>query len=182
MNWLVIICIRTLSHCATTFGRASNLRRHVQHSCKGPKRPAEEELPETPPEKYRLTDYESRPSRIWRAPVETPSDTESEEDDIPSAFRPSQEESEEEPSVESSDEWHTADEEKEPWEGEEASPHTQEPAPLNLDALKKTLPWAQYQGVPEEQFGAATQQLGESPSFDVFPSVSSIGSRGYKRL
>ena len=173
-------------HCTTTFGRASNLRRHVQHSCKGKKRPAEEELPETPPEKYRLVDYESSeedeplaqawPSHSWRTIAEHSSDTESEEDSTAAQahpFGPSQEESEDDES------WHTADDEswdseeqtvyineEEPWEGEEASPHTEEPAPLNLDALKKALPWAQYQGVGEEAFSTARQQIGGNPLFE----------------
>ena len=174
-------------HCATTFGRASDLRRHVNQSCKGTKRPAEEELPETPPEKYRLVDYESSeedeplaqagPSHSWRASTAPSSDTESEEDSTAAQahpFGPSQEEYEEEPSAESSDEsWHTAEEE-EPWEGEEASTHTEDSSPLNLDALKKALPWAQYQGISEEAFSEATQQIGGNPLFNFeFLPVSS---------
>ena len=154
-------------HCPTTFGRASDLRRHINQSCKGTKRPAEEELPETPPEKYRLVDYESSeedeplagPSHLWRTVVEPPSDTEVEEES----------EDEEPRYSESSDEWHTAEEEQEPWEGEEfeeASPHTEEPALLNLDALKKALPWTQYQGIGEEQFNEARQQMGGNPLFE----------------
>ena len=128
-------------------------------------------------------------AQAWRAPVEPPSDTESEEEEMieqPTtsahpfgpwrAAEESEEESEdEEPQyTESSEEsWHTAEEE-EPWEGEEASPHTEEPAPLNLDTLKKALPWAQYRGVEEEAFSAATQQMGGNPLFQFeFLPVSS---------
>ena len=65
------------------FTRASNLRRHIQHSCKGNKRPAAEELPENPllPEKRPLVEYSSseeevpmdvdtRPFESWRAATE----------------------------------------------------------------------------------------------------------------
>ena len=147
-------------HCATTFGRASDLKRHVNQSCKRPKRPAVCVLPENP--KRALVDYESSeeedeplagPSHRWRAVVEPPSDTESEEES----------EDEEPKYSESSDDWHTVDEE--PWEPEEeASPLTEEPSPLNLDALRDALPWAQYQGMDEEQFGAALEQIGGNPS------------------
>ena len=34
---------------------------------------------------------------------------------------------------------------------------------LSLDTLKKALPWDQYQGMGEEQFSAATQQMGGKP-------------------
>ena len=163
-------------HCATTFGRASDLKRHVQNSCKGKKRPAEEELPETPPEKYRLVDYESSeedeplasagPSYSWRATAEPSSDTESEADSTAAQahlFGPSWEESEDEES------WHSAEAEEEPWEGEEfeeASPFTEEPSPLNLDTLRDALPWAQYQGMESEAFSEARQQIGGNPLFE----------------
>ena len=157
-------------HCATTFGRASDLKRHVNQSCKRPKRPAVCVLPENP--KRALVDYESSeeedeplagPSHRWRAVVEPPSGTESEEES----------EDEEPKYSESSDDWHTVDEE--PWEPEEeASPLTEEPSPLNLDALRDALPWAQYQGMDEEQFGAALEQIGGNPLFDFeFSPVSS---------
>ena len=184
----------------------------MNQSCKGSKRPAEEELPETPLEKrqYRLVDYESSeedepfaqvgPSHIWRAVAEPSSDTESEEEDIPSApvtdsgsnplgpwRAPQQEESEDEES------WHTADDES--WDSEEQTVYINEEEPvqrlphvdalmieeegeetvpetsaqsevLSLDTLKKALPWAQYQGIPEDQFSAAAQQIGGNPLFD----------------
>ena len=169
----------------------------MNQSCKGTKRSAEQTLPERT--KRALVEYSSSedemsqqevsrkaPAQAWRTTAEPSSDTESEEEDIPSApvtdsgshpfgsWRAA-EESEEE-SVEPSDDeeessndesWHTAAEE-EPWEGEEleeTSPHTEEPAPLSLDTLKKALPWAQYQGVEEEPFSAATQQMGGNPLF-----------------
>ena len=182
-------------HCATTFGRASDLRRHVQHSCKGKKRPAEEVLPETPPEKYRLVDYDSSeeemsqqevsrkaPAQAWRTTAELSSDTESEEDFTAAQ----QEESEDEES------WHTADES---WDSEEQTDYINEEEPvqrlphvdalmieeegeetvpeasaqsevLSLDTLKKALPWDQYQGISEEQFSAARQQMGGNPLFE----------------
>ena len=154
-------------YCATTFTQYGNLQRHMTHRCKG-KRPAEEELPERPPEKVRLVDYESSdeeepgPSHHWRATVEPPSDTESEE-------------SEDEEPQKTLGEWYTADEEsweleetanteEEPWEQEDTSQHTEEP--LNLEALKEALPWAQYQGISQEQYSTAQEQTGGNPLFE----------------
>ena len=214
------------------------MKRHVQNSCKGTKRPATEKLPENPllPEKRPLVDYSSSeeepmevepatsimpeqpvhtmgpwraaeqeesseeeeplpgPSRSWRAP----SDTESEEEDSPATQAhpigpwraphqssdeeesdkswdsdeefyeedtESEKESEdEELSAESSNEsWHTAEEE-EPWEPEKE--RNEVPAEeINLDTLRDALPWARYQGMPEEQFGAAREQIGGNPLF-----------------
>ena len=80
--------------------------------------------------------------------------------------RDSEEESEdEELSAESSDEsWHTAEEE-ELWEPEKE--RNEVPAEeLSLDTLREALPWAQYQGMPEEQFGGATQRMEGNPLFE----------------
>ena len=150
-------------HCSMTFTRAGNLQRHVQHSCKGTKRPAAEELSENPllPEMRPLVDYSSSEEEVamdvdtyqpatsymteqlvhpfgpWRAAEESEEESSDEEES----------EDEEPRYTESSEEsWHTAEEE-EPWASEETSPHTEEPAPLSLDTLKKALPWAQYRGV-----------------------------------
>ena len=72
----------------------------------------------------------------------------------------------EELSAESSNEsWHTAEEEEEPWEDEEIVPEEQSEA-LSLDTLRDALPWAQYQGMPEEQFGGATQRMEGNPLFE----------------
>ena len=174
-------------YCATTFTQYGNLRRHVQRSCK--KRPAAEKLPENPPEKRPLVDYSSseeepmevelateqpvHPFESWRTTTE--SDTESEEvqpshpsdeepwdiyEQQPLEDTPSDTESEE-PSAESSDEWHTAEES---WE-DEVTPHSEETSSLNLDSLREALPWAQYQGMSEEQFGGATQRMEGNPLF-----------------
>ena len=159
----------------------------MAHRCKG-KRPAAEKLPETLPEKYRLVDYESSeeeeepladPSLNWRT-VEEPSSDTAVEDGQPSTasvhpFGPwrSAEESEEESSDEES--WHTAEAEEEPWEPEEFEEEfTEEPSSLNLDALREALPWAQYQGMDEERYAAALEQVGGNPLFDFeFSPVSS---------
>ena len=180
-------------HCFMTFTRAHDLRRHVQHSCKGTKRSAEQTLPEKI--KYPLVDYESSEEELpdepfaqagpshplhtgpWRAAAEPPSSEEESEEDSTAAQAhpfgpwraPQQEESEdEEPTERTTDDeesWHTAEEE-EPWAGEETSPHTEEPTPLNLNTLKKALPWDRYQGMSDEQFSTATQQMGGNPLFD----------------
>ena len=127
-------------------------------------------------------DYESSeeeeplagPSHLWRTVVDPPSDTESEEDSTVAQahpFGPSREESSGEES------WHTVDEEQEPWEPEEfeeTSANTKEPSSLNLDSLRDALPWPQYQGMDEEQFGTALEQIGGNPLFDFeFSPVSS---------
>ena len=120
-------------------------------------------MPESPPEKVRLVDYESsdeeEPSHHWRAMVEPPSDTESEDEEPQKTLS----------------EWYTADEEswepeetpantEEPWEHEDTRQHTEEP--LNLDTLRNALPWAQYQGIGREAFDAARQQIGGNPLFE----------------
>ena len=126
------------------------------------------------------------PAQAWRTTAEPPSseedtDTESEEEEMSVAaathpFRAwratvsSDEES-------SDDElWHNEREEGE--ESDEQTvplpPHTganeeelvEATAPLSLETLKKALPWALYQGMPEEQFSAATQQMGGNPLFE----------------
>ena len=168
------------SRCTLTFTRAHDLRRHVEHSCKGSKRPAAEKIPENPllPEKRPLVDYSSSEEEV-AMDVDTyqPATSYMPEQPVTSvhpfgSWRAA-EESEEESVEPSNDEeessndesWHTAAEE-EPWELEETSPHTEEPAPLNLDTLRKALPWAQYRGIEEEAFSAATQQMGGNPLFD----------------
>ena len=52
---------------------------------------------------------------------------------------------------------------EESWE-DEVPPHSEEP--LNLDSLRETLPWAQYEGMPEEQFGGAMQRMEGNPLFE----------------
>ena len=121
------------------------------------------------------------PSHSWRAVTEPVSDTESEEDtqahpldeepwdmyeqhetsnmeyeDSPSSqnhtFGPSQEEYEEES-------WNTANE-----DFEDTSQHIEEQ--LNLEALKEALPWAQYQGISQEHYASAVEQIGGNPLFE----------------
>ena len=165
-------------YCATTFTQYGNLRRHVQRSCK--KRPATEELSENPllPEKRPLVDYASsgeeepmevepfQPATMSEQPVHPFGpwrgvDQSSDEEDT---SRDSEEESEdEELSAESSDEsWHTAEQE-ELWEPEKELVPAEE---LSLDTLREALPWAQYQGIPEEQFGGAAQRMEGNPLFE----------------
>ena len=123
---------------------------------------SEEEQPSHP------SDEEPRDEEPWdnyeQQPLEDiPSDIEYEDSSSPQVhpFEPSQEGSEEGSSDES---WHTTEEEEEPWEPEKE--RNEVPAEgLSLDTLREALPWAQYQGMPEEQFGAATQQMGGNPLF-----------------
>ena len=58
---------------------------------------------------------------------------------------------------ESSEDWHTAEEE-EPWEAPTEV--------LSLDTLREALPWGEYQGIPTEQFGGAIQQMQGNPLFE----------------
>ena len=177
-------------HCVTTFARASDLNRHVNKTCKGTKRPAETIVPENT--KRALVDYESSdeeepgPSRSWRTPSDTESqahpigawrvpdrssdEEETSEDDEESSNWDSNEEFDEEGAEssnseeESSDEsWHTAEEES--WE-DEVSPHSEETSSLNLDSLREALPWTQYEGMPEEQFGGAMHRMEGNPLFE----------------
>ena len=165
-------------NCTNTFTRTSDLKRHVNKTCKGKKRFAEEELPESPPEKVRLVDYESSDEEetgpSWRAREETPSDTESEEET----------EEEEQPSHPLDEEpWEPAiteevwepDDTEEVW-GVEPAEETWQPeqSGLNLDTLREALPWAEYQGMSTEQFGGATQRMEGNPLFEFqFSPISS---------
>ena len=163
----------------------------MNQSCKGTKRPATEELSENPllPEKRPLVDYassEEEPMEVepfqpvtsfmpeqpvhtigpWRAPHQS-SDEEESDKSWDSDEESNEEESEgEELGAESSNEsWHTAEEEL--WESEKERDEERISAEeLSLDTLRDALPWAQYQGMPEEQFGAATQQMGGNPLFE----------------
>ena len=161
--------------CSITFSRQDHLKRHVHHRCKGKpgtKRPAAQTLDHHSEPKRPLVDYgsseeeeEPEPPRTepWRAAEES-SDEEpwcAEEpvceeepvvvDEEPAAAAPPHAETEEPPRVEEG-----AEEEEEDGVATEA---------FGLDALKDTLPWAHYQGVPEEEFAEATQQMGGNPLF-----------------
>ena len=171
-------------NCTSTFTRASNLKRHVERTCKGKKRFAEEELPESPPEKVRLVDYESsdeeplsqtmaEPMGPWRS-EEQPSDeeepsrssdTESEEVANPiehwRALSESEETSEEESSDSEDDAESLDNESSDEWHtAEEEVPEEQV---LSLETLRKALPWAEYQGISADQFGGATQRIEGNP-------------------
>ena len=161
--------------CENTFTQTSNLRRHIIHRCKRKKRPAEEELPERPPEKVRLVDYTSSdeeepgPSHHWRATVELQSESEESEDEEP---QKSDEESWEPQPANTEEPWEPEPANtEEPWQSEPANTDEfWEPedtaSSLNLEALKEVLPWAQYQGVESEAFEAARQQIGGNPLFE----------------
>ena len=129
------------------------------------------------------SDKESKAHPIdpWRAPRQSfhAEDTSSSEDDEETSNWDNEEE--EELSAESSSEsWHTADEEScegvEPWEIEEKEPwENEEPRKpekermsaeaFSLDTLREALPWADYQGMSAEAFGAAREQTGGNPLF-----------------
>ena len=70
----------------------------------------------------------------------------------------SESEDEEFDEEESSDEWQMDNEE--PLESEK------EAEALNLIALREVLPWAEYEGIPAEQFGGATQRMEGNPLFE----------------
>ena len=155
----------------------------MEKYCKGTvgtKRSAEQTLPEQT--KYPLVDYESSedepfaqagPSHPgpWRATAEPSSDTESEEEEMieqPTTsahpFGPwravtEEEESDEEPT--------SHDGEIEPQsEDLHITNESSEPMP-NLEALNLE-PWDRYQGIPEERFAAAREQIGGSVSGPFF--------------
>ena len=146
-------------HCSETFTRTDDLKRHVGRYCKGTKRPAEQTLPEKP--KRPLVDYrssesepeEEQPPQSWRVAEESSSD----EETVPEPA-----ESDEEP-------WHAEVDEpivEEESIGEEVPPVEEDTAEaLSLEQIKEALPWAAYQGMFEEQFSAATQQIGGNPLF-----------------
>ena len=171
-------------HCAITFTRASDLKRHVGHSCKkGNKRPTEHTLPENP--KRPLVDYSSSEEELlhpepeeqsWRVPVKESSDEE--------PWRVEEPEESSDEDVEAPEETlhieevplhvatHTEEEEIE--EPEEESHNVES---LNLNTLKKALPWDKYLGMGEKPFAAATQQTGGNPlgplfDFQFFPVSS----------
>ena len=52
-------------------------------------------------------------------------------------------------------------------EEEDEPPRAGEEA-FNLEALRKALPWAEYEGMPQEQFAVATQQTGGNPLGPLF--------------
>ena len=134
---------------------------------------SEEEQPSHPSDEEPWDKYEQQPLEtsdtesqgLWCAPRQ-PSDeeeTSSSEDEVSNWDSEdgelSAESLDEEPqSSESLDEWQTADEE--PWVDEE------EREALSLDTLREALPWAQYQGMSEEQFGGAAQQMEGNPLFE----------------
>ena len=184
-------------HCTATFSRADDQKRHIERYCKkGNKRPAVHTLPENV--KHLLVDYssseeeempeqesvEGRPAtpphvaeevisshthplhiEPWRVAAESSSDeevhscVESDEEEQTIPLPPRTESDEEEP----------VEEVCEPIEEGKAAKET-----LSLDTLKKALPWAEYQGVGEEQFSTATQQMGGNPlfQFDFLPVSS----------
>ena len=130
----------------------------------------------------------------WRATAESSSEEETvpvESEEEPLHTEPK--ESWRTAAVESSSEEDTCAEssDEEPWDVEEeptAPPHAEteepiveevpphiptrteeeeieEPEELNLNTLKKALPWTTYQGMGVEQFSVATQQMGGNPLF-----------------
>ena len=130
-------------------------------------------MPERPPEKVHLVDYESsdeeEPGPSWRAREETPSDTESEEE-TEGTSHPLDEESWEPEEVwgpEPTNELWEPDNTEEVW-GVEPAEETWQPeqSGLNLDTLREALPWAEYQGMSTEQFGGATQRMEGNPLFE----------------
>ena len=153
-------------YCETTFTQTGNLRRHIIHRCKRKKRVAEEELPERPPEKVRLVAYESsdeeeEPSHQWRATV-SESESEDEEPQKTESWVPVNTEEVWEP-ANTEEVWEPANTE-ELWEPEVVSQYSEEP--LNLDTLRNALPWAQYQGLSQEHYVSAVEQLGGNPLFE----------------
>ena len=149
--------------CGTTFTRASDLRRHLERSCK--KRPADTIL-ESPAKKL-LVDYESsdeeEPGPSWRAPEETESEEETETHLSHEEFwEPEEEACEPEHANEV---WEPCDIE-EPCDTEEVWRVEPSEDPLNLDTLREALPWAEYLGMPVQQFGGAAQRLEGNPLFE----------------
>ena len=110
------------------------------------------------------TESSAHPIGHWRATheeetsEEESSNWDSEDEELSAESLDSEEEFNEK---ESSDEWHTAEEE--PWENE--VPEEQREA-LSLDTLREALPWAEYQGIPAEQFGGAMQRMEGNPLFE----------------
>ena len=130
---------------------------HPFDSWRTTKSGSESEEEEEPSDEERWDQYEQHASesqRSWRSPRQ-PSDeeeTSDSEDDAESLDR------------ESLDESHTDNDD--PWENEEEQV-------LSLDTLRKALPWAEYLGMPAEQFGGATQRIEGNPLFEfTFTPVS----------
>ena len=126
--------------CSTTFSRSYDLKRHLDRYCK--QRPTTAPLSTKrpaeqclPETKRRLVDYGS---------------LDEEEEDVVC---------EEEPAV-------VCEEEDEPQPGGEEEPEEEEEEEdFNLEAIKEALPWAEYTGMGEEEFAAATQPTGGNPLF-----------------
>ena len=122
---------------------------------------SEEEQPsdEEPWEKQQPLETESpaHPIGPWRG-VDTCRDSEEESEDEDTESEELSAESLDS-HEESSDEWQMDNEE--PWESEKEPAET-----LSLDTLREALPWAEYQGMPEEQFGGAAQQMEGNPLFE----------------
>ena len=124
---------------------------HPFESWRTTKSGSESEEEEEPSDEERWDQYEQHASESqasWRTPPQ-PSDETSEDEAS---------DSNEEEGAEFMDEsWHTAGEE-EPWETPTEA--------LSLDTLREALPWAEYQGMPAEQFGGAAQRIEGNPLFE----------------
>ena len=164
--------------CESTFTQTGNLRRHIIHRCKRKKRPAEEELPERPPEKVRLVDYASSDEETgssWRATIEPSSESEDEGETEGTSHSLDEESCE---PANTDEVWETANTAEEVWGPANVEEPWQpanieevwEPAnteePLNLDTLRAALPWAEYQGISAAQFGGAMQRMEGDPLFE----------------
>ena len=125
----------------------------------GPWRSEEQPSDEEEPSRSWSSDTESEeevanPIKHWRAPPQRSDEEESSDSEDEDAE--SLDSHEEFNEKESSDEWHTAEEEV-PEEQREV---------LSLDSLREALPWAEYQGIPAEQFGGAMQRMEGNPLFE----------------
>ena len=132
-----------------------------------PSRPSDEEpwdMYEQQPHEDTPSDTESQahPIEPWRAPRQSSDEEDTSEDEASNLDSEDEELSAEslDSHEESLDESQTAEES---WE-DEVPPHSEEP--LNLDTLREALPWAQYEGMPEEQFGGAAQRIEGNPLFE----------------
>ena len=166
----------------------------MDHRCKG-KRTAEQVLPKYLLADYPSSEEEPETSvGVWSLRVKPKDDESSSDEEEPLHVESSDEEpSRTEPkepwrtaAVESSDEepWRSAEEssEEEPVPEESLNEETvpeeetipeelplhvepKDVEPLSVETLKDALPWARYQGVGEERFTEATQQMGGNPLF-----------------
>ena len=133
----------------------------------GPWRSEEQTSDEEEPSRSSDTESEeevANPIRHWRAPPQRSDETSDSEDEELSYEESLDEESsyeesldEETKSLDSYEEFKESSEEEVPEEQREA---------LSLDSLRKALPWAEYQGMPAEQFGGATQRIEGNPLFE----------------